>query len=716
MGNRIPKDYVERTYAGWLGKVIGVRHGSNIENWEYEKIKKVYGEITGYLFDFKNFAADDDTNGPYFFIRALEDETHTRDITPQQIARAWLNYAPYEHGFYWWGGYGVSTEHTAYLNLCAGIEAPRSGSIEQNGAIVANQIGGQIFIDSWGLVIPCDYHLAAEYAKKAASVSHDAEGIYGGMFVAACISAAFCKMKIEDVLECGFAVIPKECEYAKMGRDVGAFYLANPKDWRACFGFIKEKYGYQHYAGCCHIIPNAAVMFLSMFYGQGDFSKTINICNMCGWDTDCNVGNVATILGVLVGLEGIDEKWKKPINDLVINSSVVGSLNILNAASGAYYLAGLGYKIAGEEVPQRWQNSIDKGERCYDFELPGATHSFRTSVNQKVGCSDIILANTREEAFTGEGSLKVLGKSYEKSDELNIYLQTHYRPDDFDDNRYDPCFSPLVYPGQTISCAVKLDEVSEVEVLAVLYVWDDNGQKTITGEPVKLEVGKWRTFEWTILAGAGMCLSQAGVKLISCSGAGGMLPNTVVAYIDDFAIEGEADYTVDFAYERNEKWTPVHCEVSQFTKMKGIWEIQNGKLYGSCSDYAESYTGLPTWQDYTVTTKMTPTIGESHRLLFRVQGGIRSYAVGLEKDGKVALVKNNNGYTILAEEDFEWKCGETYTISVALKKDKITVIVNGCEQIRYIDQEVAYLKGQVGFGVYEGSRCCFDSLKVTPTK
>jgi len=716
MGNRIPKDYVEKVYAGWLGKVIGVRHGSNIECWEYDKIRKVYGEITGYLFDFKNFAADDDTNGPYFFIRALEDETHTRDITPQQIARAWLNYAPYEHGFYWWGGYGISTEHTAYLNLRAGIEAPRSGQIEQNGAAVARQIGGQIFIDSWGLVIPCDYHLAAEYAKKAASVSHDSDGIYGGMFVAACVSAAFDNDRIEDILACGFEVIPKDCEYAVMGRDVLSFYQDNQDDWRLCFEFVREKYGYQHYPGNCHIIPNAAVMFLSMIYGQGDFSKTINICNMCGWDTDCNVGNVATILGVMVGLCGIDESWKKPINDLLINSSVVGSLNIHNVASGAYYLAGLGYKVAGEEVPLRWQESLKKGERCYDFELPGATHSFRAAVGAQVGCSDLAVSNTRETAFIGERSLKVSGKLYEKSDELNIYIQTHYRPEDFDDNRYDPCFSPLVYPGQTISCAVQLGEVSEQEVLACLYVYDDNTQKAIRGEVVKLEPGKWQSFKWDIPAGSGMCLSQAGVKLIGYGGAGGVMPNTIVAYIDDFVIEGEANYTVDFACERNENWTFAHNEVSQFTKLKGIWEIQDNKLYGSCSDYAESYTGLPAWQNYTVSTSMTPIVGASHRLLFRVQGGIRSYAVGLEKDGKIALLKNDNGYTTLIDVDYDWKCGETYKVQAALCGEVITIMVGDCEIIKYTDKEATYLKGQVGFGVYSGSRCCFENLEVKPTK
>ena len=34
------------------------------------------------------------------------------------------------------------------------------------------------------------------------------------------------------------------------------------------------------------------------------FFKTLCICNMCSWDTDCNVGNVGCILGTLCGLGG----------------------------------------------------------------------------------------------------------------------------------------------------------------------------------------------------------------------------------------------------------------------------------------------------------------------------------------------------------------------------------------------------------------------------
>ena len=99
----------------------------------------------------------------------------------QDVAEALLNYAPFEHGFFWWGGFGISTEHTAYLNLRNGISAPRSGSIEQNGSTMAEQIGGQIFIDTWGLVNPGNPDKAAVMAREAASVTHGGNGVYGGI-------------------------------------------------------------------------------------------------------------------------------------------------------------------------------------------------------------------------------------------------------------------------------------------------------------------------------------------------------------------------------------------------------------------------------------------------------------------------------------------------------------------------------------------------------
>ena len=115
----------DRIYAGFIGKAIGVRLGAPVEPtiWSYERIRDTYGEVTQYLRDFKNFAADDDTNGPVYFIRALRD--YRLKATAADIGRTWLNYAAEEHGMYWWGGFGNSTEHTAYKNLKSGMEAPK---------------------------------------------------------------------------------------------------------------------------------------------------------------------------------------------------------------------------------------------------------------------------------------------------------------------------------------------------------------------------------------------------------------------------------------------------------------------------------------------------------------------------------------------------------------------------------------------------------------
>ena len=66
--NQIPENYLEKVYAGWLGKIIGVRHGAQTEGWTYEKIQNLYGEITSYPVDYRDFAADDAACGFYYLI------------------------------------------------------------------------------------------------------------------------------------------------------------------------------------------------------------------------------------------------------------------------------------------------------------------------------------------------------------------------------------------------------------------------------------------------------------------------------------------------------------------------------------------------------------------------------------------------------------------------------------------------------------------------
>src|SRR4051794_2655710 len=151
----LPQDYIERTYAGVLGKIIGVYLGRPFEGWSYDRIMAELGEITYYVHERLGaplIVTDDDISGTFTFFRALADNGYNRNLTPAQIGQTWLNYLIEKRTVLWWGGMGTSTEHTAYLRLKHGIAAPFSGSIVTNGKVVAEQIGAQIFIDAWGMV------------------------------------------------------------------------------------------------------------------------------------------------------------------------------------------------------------------------------------------------------------------------------------------------------------------------------------------------------------------------------------------------------------------------------------------------------------------------------------------------------------------------------------------------------------------------------------
>lgn len=702
-------EYIEKIYAGWLAKMIGIRLGAPVEGWSYEQIKDIYGKPDHYVVDYRDFAADDDSNGPIFFLRALEDGGNWANMKEQDVAAALLNYAPFEHGFFWWGGYGISTEHTAYLNLKNGIGAPRSGSMEQNGRLAAEQIGGQIFSDTWGLVTPGNPDLAAALAKKAASVTHDGNGIYGGSFVATCISYAFIEKDIRSIIAKGLSYIPEESEYATTVRAVIQFYETNASDWEACYQFIFENYGYDKYRGVCHIIPNIAVMILALLYGEGDFSDTLTICNCCGWDTDCNVGNVATIMGVRNGLSGIDaQKWRKPINDFLACSSVIGSLNIMDIPYAALYIAKSAAVLAGEELPQPYRDIMEHRIDSCHFEYPGSTHAIRVRT-EHLHTSDYYpqaeytLQNTAESAASGQRSLKVTANRMQPGENIFIYKKTYYRPADFHDSRYDPAFSPLVYPGQTIHGSVMLPKYGQ-ELLVSLYAREMHSGRIYQSKAIAPVTDVWLSMEYRIPSLGGAVIDEVGF-CIHMKGVRDNEGRTMAVLVDDLYIDGQPSYSIEMEQEREEIWTLLHREITQFTKLKGLMYLEDGQLNLSCSDLGEAYTGRHDWKDYQAEFYITPLIGAHHMVNVRVQGAIRSYAVALLPENRIGILKNEDGYRLLTDAQFHWQLKQEYHITVSVSHNCIRVRIGEQELLTYQDQQEPYLQGSIGLSVQHCSRC-----------
>lgn len=89
------QDYVERVYAGILGKIIGVYPGRPFEGWTHQRIQAELGEIWYYVNERLKVplvVANDDLSGTFTFVRALADHGFQHSISAEQIGRTWLNY------------------------------------------------------------------------------------------------------------------------------------------------------------------------------------------------------------------------------------------------------------------------------------------------------------------------------------------------------------------------------------------------------------------------------------------------------------------------------------------------------------------------------------------------------------------------------------------------------------------------------------------------
>ena len=441
MSITFPPDYAERVYAGVLGKIIGVYLGRPFEGWTHEQITANLGEIKYYVNDRRDLllrnhhlvVTDDDISGTFTFLRALRDYNNSLDLTPAQIGQTWLNYIIENRTVLWWGGLGNSTEHTAFLQAQRWYSCPRSGSIALNGKVVAEQIGAQIFIDGWGLIAPGDPALAADLAHRAASVSHDGEAIYGAQVIAALIAQAFIESDLDKLIDTAVAFIPADSITYRLIADVRAWHAADHQDWYAARAKLAATYGYDKYGGNCHIIPNHGLVILSLLFSQGDFQRAETIVNTCGWDTDCNAGNVGCILGVRNGLAAFEggPDWRGPVADQLYLPTADGGRAISDALRETDFILETAYAIRGEKwIPP-------KGGARFHFSLPGSVQGFRSEDHLKV-------ENTSHPIEAGQRVL-TLHYQLESKGISTVLTPTFIPPEAIDMPGYRLLASPTLY-------------------------------------------------------------------------------------------------------------------------------------------------------------------------------------------------------------------------------------------------------------------------------
>ncbi|GCE17718.1 ADP-ribosylglycohydrolase family protein [Dictyobacter kobayashii] len=695
----LPTDYGERAYAGVLGKIIGVYLGRPFEGWPYERIMRELGEINYYVHEKLGVplvVTDDDISGTFTFLRALADYHYDPALSAAQIGQSWLNYIIEGRTILWWGGMGNSTEHTAYLRLKEGIPAPRSGSIELNGKVVAEQIGAQIFIDGWALVSPGNPAQAVRLAGEAGCVSHDGEAVYAAQVIAAMEAQAFVESDIQKLLDTGLSFIPEDSLVYRMIQDIRSWHREE-SDWRKPREKIAEKYGYDTYGGGCHVIPNHALIIMALLYGEDDFQRSLMIVNTAGWDTDCNSANVGCLLGIKNGLRGIDAgpDWRGPVADRLYLPTADGGRAITDAVIETYHVVKAASALAGVEY------RAPKNGARFHFSLPGSVQGFQLSG----AGGQAQLKNVTHPLQVGERCLELaIQEPGSDGQALQLTTATFVPVDALEMRGYALLASPTLYSGQRVQAAVLADSGNSQPLQARLIIQVYNAQdqlSVIEGPQVALAAGEQKTLEWLVPDTHGQPIAAIGLAL--AAGQTGKL------YLDYLTWQGTPDIQLTRPEEGGHAWQRAWVNGADQLEFRGAeaYRIMQNHGRGLVSQ------GTGEWSDYQVTAVLAAHMADAIGLAARVQGLQRYYALLLTKDGHARLVKVLDGEITLAETNFAWELDRRYTLGLQVHGTYIEALIDGQQLFEVHDQRAPLLGGGIGL-ICEVGRLECDSVSVQP--
>lgn len=309
-----PADLMNKIKGGWAGQTIGVTYGAPVEfrfqgtmindyqklNWYEGLLKKSMLEGPGIY---------DDLYMDITFVEVFEKEGLDAPISSHANAVA-------NAGYMLW-----HANQAARYNILHQIQAPQSGHWLNNPH--ADCIDFQIEADFAGLMSPMMTNTASEICDKIGHIMNYGDGWYGGVYVSAMYSLAFGSNDIQYIVREALKTIPKKTKYYECIADVIRWHAQYPDDWKSTWFEIQKKWTDD--IGCpggvfsqfnIDATVNSAYVVMGLLYGNGDFTKTIEISTRAGQDADCNPSTAAGILGTMMGYDQIPAFWKLGLTEI----------------------------------------------------------------------------------------------------------------------------------------------------------------------------------------------------------------------------------------------------------------------------------------------------------------------------------------------------------------------------------------------------------------
>lgn len=304
---------LDKIKGGWAGQTIGVTFGGPTE-FRYRGT---------YIQDYENLSWYDGyikstmTHNPHLYDDIYMDLTFVEvierlgiDAPVDSFANAFAN-ADYS---LW------HANQIARYNILNGIKAPESGHWKNNPH--ADDIDYQIEADFAGLMNPGMPNSASEVSDKIGHIMNYGDGWYGGVYVGAMYSLAFVSNDIKYIVNEALKTVPRESDFYKCIADVIKWHKKNPENWKQTWFEIQQKWSEEH--GCPEGVHanynidakiNAAYIVLGLLYGEGNYTKTLEISTRAGQDSDCNPSSAAGILGTMIGYDKIPDYWKMGLKE-----------------------------------------------------------------------------------------------------------------------------------------------------------------------------------------------------------------------------------------------------------------------------------------------------------------------------------------------------------------------------------------------------------------
>ncbi len=316
--------YAQKVEGALLGRMAGCTLGAAVEGWSVEAMAAWAKEIgdsfppTDYWSQAKTpsairygvsrfdaytrdgmdgVPADDDIIYTILGLMILEE--HGPSFTTEDVGRMWHTYLNWVYKDMQW----------PLDRLLAGKSAAKAA--DENP--FAELICAFIRCDPYGYVAPGQPERAAALDYRDGFMSHRRNGLYGGMFFSAAISAAFAVDHPAEALKIGLTEIPRECRLAK---EIRWALKASERirDYRDARQAVDRRF--KGMTGV-HTINNACLVVFGLMLGGTDFTKVISETVAMGLDNDCTAATAGSIVGAIVGARGIPDRWHRSFNNKI---------------------------------------------------------------------------------------------------------------------------------------------------------------------------------------------------------------------------------------------------------------------------------------------------------------------------------------------------------------------------------------------------------------